>query len=85
MDIHEMRKWTRRDPFQPFQIRCHDGAVFRIPALGLASAAGREVVVGIPNSRNLAMYTTFVDYSRIAAVEPLDDSKKSDATPSPAY
>jgi hypothetical protein len=72
MDVHEMRKWTRRDPFVPFQIRCHDEAVYRIPALGLASAAGREVVVGIPNQRNLARYIEFVDYTRIAAVEPLE-------------
>ena len=73
MDIHEMRKWTRSDPFTPFQIRCHDGTIYRIPALGLASAAGREVVVGIPNKRNLARYLEFVDYSRIAAVEPLEE------------
>lgn len=83
MDIHEMRKWTRRDPFVPFQIRCRDGAVYRIPALGLASAAGQEVVVGIPNARNLARYIEFVDYNRIAAVEPLDAA--SSVLPSAAH
>ena len=48
-------------------------------------AAGREVVVGIPNSRNLAKYTTFVDYSRIAGVEPLDESPAAARSPSPAH
>ena len=85
MDMHEMRKWTRRDPFVPFQIRCHDGAVYRVPALGLASAAGREVVVGVPNARNLAKYTVFVDYGRIAAVEPLDETPAPGAAPAPAH
>ena len=76
MDIHEMRKWTRRDPFRPFQIRCHEGTVYRVPTLGLASAAGREVVVGIPDSHNVAVSAEFVDYTRIAAVEPLDEAVK---------
>jgi hypothetical protein len=36
-------------------------------------------------SRNLAKYATFVDYSRIAAVEPLDESPAPAGAPAPAH
>ena len=80
MRQQSLLEWTRRQPFEPFRIRCTDGTVYEIRHPGLVMPTLSEVVVGIPGPNGAARRATFVSYYHIVRIEPLD-SNPSGANP----
>jgi len=65
-------EWTRRQPFEPFVIRCSDGTAYEIRHPELVMPTLSEVVVGIPGPNGAARRATFVSYYHIVRIEPLN-------------
>lgn len=80
MDQLSLMKWTRRQPFEPYRICLTDGTSYEIRHQGLVMPTQREAVVGIAGPKGTAREVTFVCYSHIVKIEPLDPLSQLPAT-----
>ena len=56
-----MLRWTRKQPFEPFSIRCANGMTYPIPAVGFAMPTEKEVV-GLRNYLKKGGFLIFDDF-----------------------
>ena len=53
--FEQIRMYLRQTPFQPFQIRCSSGDVFRVEHPENAAILNHTVVVALPDGENAIM------------------------------
>ena len=69
-------KWTRRQPFRPFQLRLTDGSTYDVHHPDMILPTPHEVAVGVPSMRgsadpSLTNELIFVSYFHIMEIDPL--------------
>jgi hypothetical protein len=68
MNIEELRRALRDDPFRPFRLRMRSGEVFDVPEIGrmALSAGGTHATVYLEDS------IRFLDPREAVAMEPME-------------
>jgi hypothetical protein len=81
MNQESIHKWTRRQPFMPFQLQLTDGRRFEIRHPDMIAAGRHEAVVIGPRQQepNAVDEPFFVSYFHIVTIEALGQDQSSDA------
>jgi hypothetical protein len=57
--LEQIRQFLKNTPFQPFEIHCSSGEVFRVEHPENAAVVGQQVVVALPDDKNAIMISPF--------------------------